>query len=223
MQKTVDSPFLYGKIPALAKGDIRIVPVSGVEWIGSNMTFIEMDGDIIIIDVGFAFSNPDTLGVDYILPNITYLRENKAKIKAIVITHGHLDHVGGLPYLLEDLGFPPIYSREFGALFIKKKFDEFPTLKKNATINIVEETDGYTKISEVFKVKFFGLTHSIPDSTGVIIQTPYGGIVSTGDVRVENDNGVVKQSEIDALILRPVCILKFVHHKIQNLLLIPPQ
>ena len=184
-------------IPELGAQDIRIVPVCGVEGIGANMTFIEFKGEIIIIDAGFGFATPDTPGIDYTIPNTAYLQSRKDDIKALVITHGHLDHVGGIPYLIEDLGFPPIYTREFGAVFIQKKLEEYPYLKDKVDIRIIDETVDYTQITETLKVKFFGLTHSIPDSTGVIIQTPYGGILSTGDVRVESENGKVHQNEID--------------------------
>jgi ribonuclease J len=185
------------EIPPLAAGDIRLVPVCGVEGIGTNMTFIEMNDQIIIIDAGFGFSTPDTPGIDYTIPNMAYLKANQHKIAALVITHGHLDHVGGIPYVIEDLGFPTIYTREFGAVFIQKKLEEFPHLRDKVKIEVIDEETQFTQLSEDFKVKFFGLTHSIPDSTGVVVYTPYGGIVSTGDVRVENDNGKVHQSEID--------------------------
>lgn len=183
-------------IPPLADGDIRIVPVCGVEWITTNMTFVEYKDEIIVIDAGLGFSNPSTPGIDYTIPNTTYLKENQHKIKALVITHGHLDHVGAIPFVIEDLGNPPIYTREFGALFIKKKLEEFPQLPP-VHIETVDEKAGYLQISEHFKVRFFGLTHSIPDSSGVILQTPLGGIVSTGDVRVENHNGIVDPHEYE--------------------------
>jgi len=184
-------------LPPLGVDDIRVVPVCGVEWITTNMTYVEFRGEIIIIDAGFGFTTPDTPGVDYRIPNTAYLKTRQKDIKGIVITHGHLDHVGGIPYVIEDLGFPPIYTREFGAIFIKKKLEEFPHLKDKVEIIVIDEKREYTQIGKEMKVKFFGLTHSIPDSTGVVIQTPYGGIVSTGDVRVENESGVVLQREID--------------------------
>lgn len=190
-QRVVDA------IPDLAPNDIRVVPVCGVEGIGANMTFVEFKGEIIIIDAGFGFATPDTPGIDYTIPNTAYLQSRKEDIKALVITHGHLDHVGGIPYLIEDLGFPPIYTREFGAVFIQKKLEEYPHLKDKVDIRVIDETVEYTTITDNLKVRFFGLTHSIPDSTGVIVQTPYGGILSTGDVRVESDNGKVHQNEID--------------------------
>ena len=182
-------------VPTLADGDIRIIPICGVEWIGTNMTAIEFKDEIIVIDAGFGFPTPDTPGINYTIPDVTYLKENKHKIKALVITHGHMDHVGGIPYVIEEIGNPPIYTREFGAMFIQSRMQEFPHVPK-LKIEVIDEHTGYVPIGEHMKVKFFGLTHSIPDSTGVIIQTPYGGIVSTGDVRVENKDGIPSKDEI---------------------------
>ncbi len=189
-QQTIES------IPPLNDGDIRVVPVCGTEWVGTNMTFVEYKDEIVIIDAGFGFGNPDTPGIEYTVPNVAYLKNNRHKIKAMVITHGHLDHVGGIPYVIEDLGFPPIYTREFGGIFIQKKMEEFPQIKEQVKIEIVDAETNYLPISEHFKVKFFGLTHSIPDSSGVIVQTPLGGIVSTGDVRVESHNGIPIPEEV---------------------------
>jgi ribonuclease J len=182
-------------IPPLAKDTIRIIPLGGVEEIGRNMTMVEINDQIIVIDAGIGFSDEETPGIDYMIPNTTYLEENVHKIKALVITHGHLDHIGGIPYLYNRIGRPKIYTREFGALLIKSKCAEFPGV--NPTIVTVEASDGALPISEDFKVRFFGLTHSIPDSTGVIIETPFGDIVSTGDVRVDNIDGVPMQKEYE--------------------------
>lgn len=176
--------------------NLRIIPLGGVEEIGKNMMVVEFGNDIIIIDAGIQFTDDDTPGVDYILPNIKYLEDRKDRIRALVITHGHLDHIGGIPYLITRLGNPPIYTREFGALLIKKRQAEFPQLAP-LDIRIVEASDKSIPLSPNFKVRFFGLTHSIPDSTGVIIETPYGDIVNTGDVRVENENGVPVDKEVE--------------------------
>jgi ribonuclease J len=167
-----------------------------VEEVGKNMTAIEYKNDIIVIDAGIQFKTEETPGIDYILPNTKYLEERRGKIRALVITHGHLDHIGGIPYLIEKLGNPPIYTREFGALLIKKRQTEFPHLPE-LNIKICGKDDGFLPITPDLKLKFFGLTHSIPDSTGVIIETPFGDIVNTGDVRVENENGVVSPKEIE--------------------------
>ncbi|MBP9821415.1 MAG: ribonuclease J [Candidatus Pacebacteria bacterium] len=183
-------------IPPLAPGDIRIIPIGGVEEIQKNMTLVEYNDQIIVIDAGTRFSTVDTPGINYIIPNTTYLEERKDKIKALVITHGHLDHIGAIPFVIEKLGNPPIYTREFGAILIKKRQEEYPHLPPLNVI-IAEKDDGAIPISADLKVRFFGLTHAIPDSTGVIIETPHGDIVSTGDVRVDNHDGIPSQKEFD--------------------------
>lgn len=183
-------------IPPIAEGIIRIIPLGGVEEVGRNMTAIECGDDIIIIDCGIQFTDAETPGVDYILPNTRYVEERKSKIRAMVITHGHLDHIGGIPYIINRIGNPPIYTREFGALLIKKRQEEFPQLPA-LDLRIVDSGDKSIPLTPNFKVRFFGLTHSIPDSTGVIIETPFGDIVNTGDVRVENENGVPVEKEVE--------------------------
>jgi ribonuclease J len=183
-------------IPPIAPGVIRIVPLGGVEEVGRNMTAIEYGDDIIVVDCGIQFTDSDSPGVDYILPNVKYLEERRGKIRALVITHGHLDHIGGIPYLIERLGNPPIYTREFGALLIKKRQEEFPHLAP-LDIKIIDAADKSIPITPNLKVRFFGLTHSIPDSTGIIIETPFGDIVNTGDVRVDNENGVPSDKEVE--------------------------
>ncbi len=201
MRRDNDRPIPMKKphdvIPALAEGNIRIIPLGGVEEIGRNMTVIEYGGDIIIVDVGIQFTDAETPGVDYILANTKYLEDRKDHIKAIVITHGHLDHIGAIPYLITKLGNPPIYTREFGALIIKKRQEEFPHLPP-LDLRIIDSKDkSAVPITPNLKVRFFGLTHSIPDSTGIIIETPFGDIVNTGDVRIENENGVVAEKEVE--------------------------
>jgi ribonuclease J len=183
-------------IPPLADGDIRIIPLGGVEQIGQNMTMVEYKDQIIVIDAGIQFKDAKTPGIQYIIPNTSYLEERKHLIKGLAITHGHLDHIGGIPYVMEKLGNPPIYTREFGALLIKKRQEEFPHLPP-LDIRIIEKDDGSIRVSDDLKIKFFGLTHAIPDSTGVIVETPHGDIVSTGDVRVENIEGVPVPHEVE--------------------------
>ena len=199
MRRRSNAPIALKKphdiVPPLGDS-IRIIPLGGVEEIGKNMTVIEFGDDIIVVDAGIQFTDDDTPGVDYILPNIKYLEDRKDPIRALVITHGHLDHIGGIPYLITRLGNPPIYTREFGALLIQKRQAEFPQLAP-LNIKIVEASDKSIPITPNLKLRFFGLTHSIPDSTGIIIETPYGDIVNTGDVRVENENGVVVPKETE--------------------------
>ncbi len=183
-------------IPPLAPGDIRIIPLGGVEEIGKNMTMVEYRDQIVVIDAGIEFTDMDTPGIDYIIPNTRYLEERREKIVALVITHGHLDHIGSIPYLVEKLGNPPIYTREFGGYLIQKRHEEFPHLPP-LNLKMVTKDDGSIPLSPDFKVRFFGLTHSIPDSTGVILETPHGDIVSTGDVRVDNYDGIPTEEEVE--------------------------
>ncbi len=175
--------------------NIRVIPLGGVEEVGRNMTVVEYKDEIIVIDCGIQFTDENTPGVDYILPNIKYLEERKDKIKAMVITHGHLDHIGSIPFLIDKIGNPPIYTREFGAVLIQKRQEEYPHLPK-LKMHVVDESDVALPLTKHLKVRFFGLTHSIPDSTGIIIETPAGDIVTTGDVRVENTNGVPAEDEV---------------------------
>ncbi|MEX2013672.1 MAG: ribonuclease J [Parcubacteria group bacterium] len=199
MRRRSNAPMVAKKphdiIPPLGDS-IRIIPLGGVEEIGRNMTVIEFGEDIIVCDAGIKFTDHETPGIDYILPNTKYLEERKGKIRALVITHGHLDHIGAIPYVIDRLGNPPIYTREFGALMIQKRQVEFPHLPP-LNVKIVEANDKSIPLTKNLKVRFFGLTHSIPESTGIIIETPYGDIVNTGDVRVENEDGVPVEKEFE--------------------------
>lgn len=169
---------------------VRVIPMSGVEQIGRNMTIVETKDDIIIFDIGFQFVSPDSNapGVDYILPNTQYLEERKHKIRGLVITHGHLDHIGGIPFVMERIGNPPIYTQFLTSLMVKKRQDEFPHLDP-VTIHIVKEGDSFTVGSTT--IKTFPVTHSIPDAMGVSVVTKHGNIVITGDIKLKHENGVV--------------------------------
>ena len=179
-------------IPALKEDSIRIIPLGGVEEIGRNMTMIEFRDDIIVIDMGFQFPEDDTPGIDYILPNTRYLEERKAKIKAVIITHGHLDHVGGIPYIMNRIGNPPLYTRNLTSLMIRKRQEEFPHLQP-FEIKVVEKEDRLRIGSLV--VRFFGVSHTIPDAMGIIIETPYGNLVTPGDFKLDHVDNVVTEKE----------------------------
>lgn len=181
-------------IPPLKDGDIRIIHLGGVEEIGRNMSLVEYKDSIVIVDCGVQFTETSTPGIDFILPNTRYLEEHKHKIKGVLITHGHLDHIGSIPYIMPRIGNPQIYSRLFTSLMIKKRQEEFPHLSP-LTINVVEKGDTIT-LGDL-KVRFFGVTHAIPDSMGVMIETPYGDIVHTGDLRLEHNDGIPTDDEIE--------------------------
>jgi ribonuclease J len=179
-------------IPAPAEDAIRVIPLGGVEEIGRNMTLIEFRNDIIVIDMGLQFSDDDTPGIDFILPNTRYLEERKEKIRAVIVTHGHLDHIGGIPYLLPRIGNPPIYTRNLTALMIRKRQEEFPHVPP-LEIKVIEGNER-VRFSSV-ALRFFGVTHSIPDSMGVIVETPYGNIVTPGDYKLDHLDGVPTKEE----------------------------
>ena len=181
-------------IPPLKEGDIRIIHLGGVEEIGRNMSLIEYKDTIVIIDCGVQFTETSTPGIDFILPNTRYLEEHKHKIKGVLVTHGHLDHIGSIPYIMPRIGNPQLYARLFTSLMIKKRQEEFPHLAP-LTINIVEKGDTLT-LGDL-RVRFFGVTHAIPDSMGIMIETPYGDIVHTGDLRLEHNDGIPTDDEVE--------------------------
>lgn len=191
-QNTFSKPVQTAHIPPVAPGVIRIIPLGGVEEIGKNMTAIEIGDDIVVIDAGMQFKTDDTPGIDYIIPNTTYLEERKSKIRAMIITHGHLDHIGGIPIVMDRIGNPPIYSRNLSILLMKKRQSEFPHLKP-LDAHVVE--DSSVIYAGKMKIRFFGVTHTVPDSMGIIIETPYGVIVTPGDYKLEHTNGIPSERE----------------------------
>lgn len=178
-----------------AKDSIRIIPLGGVEEIGKNMTIVEFRDEIVIIDAGFQFPGEEAPGIDYIIPDTTYLQKKKRFIKGIFITHGHLDHIGGIPYMITRLGNPPIYTRLLSSVMIKKRQDEFPELPP-LKLHVVEK-DSKLRIGKYLSVRFFNVTHTIPDAMGIIIETPYGNIIFTGDIKIDHDNGIPLPHEVE--------------------------
>lgn len=180
-------------IPPVPENAVRVIPLGGVEEVGKNMILVETPDDIVISDAGFQFiSDEESPGIDYILPNVKYAEERVDKLRAIVITHGHLDHIGGLPYILEKLGNPPVYCTEVTSYLIKKRQEEFPHLPK-PDIRVVDRTDKVTAGKMV--IRFFPVTHSISDSCGVLLETKYGNIVISGDLKLEHENGAPTDRE----------------------------
>jgi len=180
------------KIPPLEEGKIRIIPLGGVEEIGKNMTAIEIGDDIIVVDAGMFFSNAETPGVDYVIPNTTYLEEHKNKIRALFITHAHLDHIGGVPVVLSRIGNPKVYSRNLSVLMMRKRQAEFPHLPP-LQAEVVEKNEVVT--CGKIRVRIFGVTHTIPDSMGIIIETKNGWIVTPGDYKLDQVDGIVSADE----------------------------
>ncbi len=172
---------------------VRIIPLGGVEEVGRNMFAVETGNDIFVCDAGFQFVSEDAApGVDYILPNTKYLEHNQSRVRAVIITHAHLDHIGGIPFLMGRFGNPPIYTQNLSAVMIQKRQEEYPDMPK-LDIRIVENHSTVTIGST--RVKFFPVTHSIPDSMGISIETPWGNVVATGDLKLDHDNGVPAEHE----------------------------
>jgi ribonuclease J len=157
------------------------------------MFAVETEHDIFVCDAGFQFvsegSNP---GVDYILPNTRYLEKNQDKVRAVFITHGHLDHIGGIPFLMGRFGNPPIYTQNLSAVMIARRQEEYPDMEK-LDIRVVEPGSVHTVGQS--RIKFFPVTHSIPDSMGISIETPWGNVVTTGDLKLDHDNGIPAEHE----------------------------
>lgn len=179
---------------APGKDAVRVIPLGGVEEVGRNMFCVETNGDLFVFDVGFQFVSEDAApGVDYILPNTKYLEQNQDRIRGVFITHGHLDHIGGIPFLMNRFGNPPIYTQNLTAVMIKKRQEEYPDMPE---LNLVVVEVGQTMTIGSTKVKFFPVTHSIPDSMGISIESPYGNIVVTGDLKLDHENGIPTEAEV---------------------------
>ena len=166
---------------------VRIIPLGGVEEVGRNMIAVEVGatGDIIVFDAGFQFVSEDSSpGVDYILPNTKYLEKNASRVKGVVITHGHLDHIGGIPFILPRFGTPPIYTQNLTSVMIARRQEEYPDVPKPEMV-VVEV--GQTVTIGSTRVKFFPVTHSIPDSMGASVETPQGNVVISGDLKLDHD------------------------------------
>ena len=161
---------------------LKIIPLGGLHEIGKNITVFEYENEMIVVDCGLSFPEDDMLGVDLVIPDITYLEQNKDKIKGLVITHGHEDHIGSVPYFLKKINVP-IYATKLTVGLIKNKLDEHKLTK---TTKLVEVTQGQTiKLGKNFKVEFIRSSHSIPDSVMLAITTPIGTILHTGDFKVD--------------------------------------
>lgn len=164
------------------KPKLKIIPLGGLHEIGKNITVFEYENEIIVVDCGLSFPDDDMLGVDLVIPDITYLEKNVDKIKGLVITHGHEDHIGGVPYLLKKINIP-IYATRLAAGLIRNKLEEHKLLRSTKLNEVMQ---GQTiKLGKNFKVEFIRSSHSIPDSVMLAITTPAGTVLHTGDFKVD--------------------------------------
>ncbi|RLC34893.1 MAG: ribonuclease J [Candidatus Nealsonbacteria bacterium] len=164
--------------------NLRIIPLGGLGEVGRNMTIFEWQEKILIIDLGFRMPEEDMPGVDYIIPNISYLKGKEKNILGVLFTHGHYDHIGAIPYLIDKLGNPPLFASGLTKGIILKRQEDFP---QKPRLKITPIKDG-TKISlGPFKVEFFKQNHNISDNMGIFVQTPVGNILHTSDFKFDAD------------------------------------
>lgn len=166
----------------LKRERLKIIPLGGLEEVGKNMTIFEYGNDMFLLDCGIAFPEDDLLGVDLVMPDITYLEKNKSRLKGMVITHGHEDHIGAIPYVLKSVN-TPIYATRLTLGLIKTKLEEHK-LVRGTSLKCVRAGD-IIELGNSFKIEFIQSTHSIADSVMVAIHTPVGTVVHTGDFKVD--------------------------------------
>lgn len=163
--------------------ELKLCTLSGTEEVGRNCNFVELGNEIVIIDAGYSFPGQEMYGVDYLIPNLGYLRKNRKKVKAILITHGHLDHTGALRWMLPELDFPPIYAGAFAKALIEDKLDEHNLKGKSKIFGVNRYST--INIGKNFKATFIGINHSIPDAFSIFLQSPKGNIFFSGDYKID--------------------------------------
>ncbi len=178
---------MHGEVPKENTPVLTFTPLGGLEEIGRNMSVFEYGDEIVLIDMGLQFPEEETPGIDYIIPNVSSLIPKKKNIKGVIITHGHYDHIGAIPYLISQLGNDiPIYTAAFTKAIITKRQEEFAT--NHGKLNIITVKPGeQIPISKSFKAEFFDADHTIPDSLSVILKTPVGNMVYCSDLKVTRD------------------------------------
>lgn len=184
---TTDSYAPTSKIIPATKNKLRIIPLGGMEEVGRNMTIFEYGEDIVILDMGLQFPEEDMFGIDFIIPNISYLKGKEKNIRAVILSHGHLDHIGAAPMLLEKLGYPTVIARPLTLALLKNRQEDYKnnSFKLLKTIQIKNINDSFSL--GAFRLKFFQVDHSIMDAVGVILETPSATVLHPGDWTLEKD------------------------------------
>jgi len=191
INKDMRPRFVYAKkydVPVessvlLHKEKLKVMVMGGLEEVGRNMTIFEYDGEIIIIDMGLQFPEENMPGIDYIIPNVSYLEGKEDRIKGVIITHGHMDHIGAIPHLIGHLANPPMFMGKLTAGIVRKRIEEFDKCPRLNIAEINEESK--IKLGKFFQIEFLRVNHSIPDCFSIIINTPPGIIVHTGDFKID--------------------------------------
>ena len=179
----------------MTQTSLRVIPLGGLGEIGKNMMALEYGDDIVVIDSGVLFPSEEMPGIDFAIPDISYLKKNSSRVRAILITHGHEDHIGALPYVLAELNVP-VYASRLTHGLISVKLREFGLLK-DARLNVVEPHKPF-KLG-AFKAEFFRVCHSIPDAMGIALHTPLGTVVHTGDFKIDHTPADGKSTDFAAL------------------------
>lgn len=179
------------------KGDIRVVPLGGMEQVGENMMFLEWDNDIVVIDTGVVFGGANGYGVDSHIADVSYLEKNKNKIRGVIYTHGHLDHIGGTPYILPKLGFPKVYATRLTRDMLLAQCEEHPGVKDQ--VNVTDITPKSKIKLGKFEIEFFHINHSIPDGVGIAVKTPYGYIVNTSDFKIDHNPADEQPADLERI------------------------
>jgi ribonuclease J len=187
-RRTSSERISAGKMPVEKNREtLRIIPLGGQEEVGRNMTVFEYGSDIVILDMGLMFPEEDMPGIDYIIPNASYLKGKEKNIRGVIMSHGHMDHIGAAPILLKKLNYPPIIGRDLTLAMIKKRLEDFEKNSaqqlKTMRVNSVRDKIRLGK----FEINFFDVEHSIMDAVGVIIKTPAGTVIHPGDWTMDKD------------------------------------
>lgn len=175
------------KYTTVPKDTLRIIPLGGQEEVGRNMTVFEYGSDIVIVDMGMQFAEEDMPGIDYIVPNVDYLKGKEKNIRGVILTHGHLDHIGATPILLEQLGYPPIIGRDLTLAMVRKKVEDYQPGSVNRLKEIRVKSFRDTIRLGAFQAGFFDVEHSIMDAIGIVLATPAGTVLHLGDWTIGHD------------------------------------
>ncbi len=195
-RRTQNLPLVFRSMNA--HGTLRIIPVGGCEEVGRNMTVLEYGNDILIIDMGLQFPEEDMPGIDYIIPNVSYLIPKRQNIRAVIITHAHYDHIGAIPHLMPQLGEKiPLYGTDITCAIIARRQEDYKHYGTHLQLNEVKND---TKLSlGAFKIEFFGVSHNVPGSVGVIVSTPTGIVVHTGDFKIDLKSDIAGKTEVEKI------------------------
>jgi len=176
--------------------NLKVIPLGGLGEVGRNMMVLEYEGKILIIDMGFRMPEESMPGIDYIIPNITYLKDRVKDIVGVVFTHGHYDHIGAVPYIIDKIGNPPMFASELTRGIIVKREEEFPNKPK---LNITVMKNGEVAKLYPFEVEFFSQNHNIPDDFGLVVKTPLGKILHTSDFKFDESPVNDKPTDFERL------------------------